>query len=182
MSSRKEIQEAHEHDVIQQFVTWLNCTTFSHFRIKARPNPLDAVLCDGRRPRWVWVEHADIYHSGDEAREERTLAVSGEKDYFHTEHPIVEPDRRFASAFVETLGDKLQKSSYACAFEPSHYSTRFRCVDEQSLRSFLQITRQWFDEKDGYLLVAALNEIRSGGRIIATLGNDTVNTPEYMRR
>lgn len=117
MTSRKEIQEAHERDVIRQCVTWLNSTTSSHFRVKARPNPPDAVLWDKRSSRWGWIEHADIYRSGDEAHEERSLAVSGEKNYFHAEHPIVEPDQRLATAFVETLCDKLQKSSYACAFE-----------------------------------------------------------------
>jgi hypothetical protein len=61
--------------------------------------------------------------------------------------------------------------------EPSHYSTKFRIVDEVSLRSFLQIAHNWFDDKDGTLLVAALNEILSDGRITATLNNDTGNTP-----
>jgi hypothetical protein len=117
VTSRKEIQRAHEHDVIRQFVTWLNSTTSSHFRVKAKPDPPDAVLCDQCCSRWVWVEHADIYRSGEEAHEERSLAVPKEKDYFHIEHPIVEPDQRVATAFIETLGDKLQKTSYACAFE-----------------------------------------------------------------
>jgi hypothetical protein len=75
------------------------------------------VLCDECRSRWLWVEHADIYRSGEEAHEERSLAASEEKDYFHTRHPIVEPDQRLAIAFVETLRDKLQKSSYTCAFK-----------------------------------------------------------------
>jgi hypothetical protein len=117
MKSRKEIQEAHEHDVIRQFITWLNSTTSSHFRVTARPEPPDAVLRDECCSRWVWVEHADIYRSGDEAHEERSLVVPGERDYLHTEHPIVEPDQTLATAFVETLGAKLQKSSYACVFE-----------------------------------------------------------------
>ncbi len=117
MTSREQVQEAHEHDVIRQFVTCLNSTTSSHFRVTARPDPPDAVLCDECCSRWVWVEHADIYRSGDEAHEERSLAVSGERDYFHKEHPIVEPDQRLATAFVEILDDKLQKLSYACAFE-----------------------------------------------------------------
>ena len=117
MTSRKEIQEAHENDVIQQLVDWLNFTTSSHFRVTTRPDPPDAVLCDECCSRWVWAEHADIYRSAEEAHEERSLAVPGEKDYFHTEHPIVEPDQRLAIAFVERLHDKVQKSSYACAFE-----------------------------------------------------------------
>ena len=117
MTSRKEIQEAHEHDVIRQFITWLNSTTSSHFRVTARPQPPDAVLCDECCSRWVWVEHADIYRSGDEAHEERSLVIQGERDYLHTEHPIVEPDQRLSTAFVETFGAKLQKSSYAAAFE-----------------------------------------------------------------
>ena len=93
VTSRKEIQRAHEHNVIRQFVTWLNSATSSHFRVKAKPHPPDAVLRDQCCLRWVWVEHADIYRSGEEAHEER-LAVPGEKDYFHIEHPIVEPDQR----------------------------------------------------------------------------------------
>lgn len=117
MTSRKEIQEAHEHNVIQQFVTWLNSTTSSHLRVITRPNPPDAVLRDECCSLWVWIEHADIYRSDEEAHEERSLAVPGEKDYFHTEHPIIEPDQRLATAFVKTLHDKLQKSSYASAFE-----------------------------------------------------------------
>jgi hypothetical protein len=117
MTSRKQVQEAHEHDVIRQFITWLNSTTSSHFRVTARPDPPDAVLYDECCSRWVWLEHADIYRSGDEAHEERSLAVAGERDYFHTEHPIVGLDQRLATAFVEILGDKLQKSSYACVFE-----------------------------------------------------------------
>ena len=117
MTSRKQVQDAHEDDVIRQFIAWLNSTTSSHFRVAARPDPPNAVLCDECCSRWVWVEHADIYRSGDEAHEERSLAVAGEKDYFHKEHPIVEPDLRLATHFVEIFGDKLQKSSYACVFE-----------------------------------------------------------------
>jgi len=117
MTSRKEIQEAHEHDVIRQFVTWLNLAASSHFRVTAKPNPPDAVLCDECCSRWLWVEHADIYRSGEEAHEERSLAAPGEKDYFHTDHPIAEPDQRLATAFVKALQDKLQKSSYASVFE-----------------------------------------------------------------
>ena len=109
MTSRKQVQDAHEDDVIRQFIAWLNSTTSSHFRVAARPDPPNAVLCDECCSRWVWVEHADIYRSGDEAHEERSLAVAGEKDYFHKEHPIVEPDLRLATHFVEIFGDKLQK-------------------------------------------------------------------------
>jgi hypothetical protein len=61
--------------------------------------------------------------------------------------------------------------------EPSHFSTKFRKVDEAWLRAFVGRVRQWFDDKDKYLIVAAVNELFSQGRIQATLKADPDNTP-----
>jgi hypothetical protein len=37
--------------------------------------------------------------------------------------------------------------------------------------------RAWFDDKDKYLIIAAINELYSDGKIRATLGSDDENTP-----
>jgi len=66
--------------------------------------------------------------------------------------------------------------------EPSHYSTRFRKVDQGTIIDFARRTRSWLDEKDKYLLVSALNELNSDGRIQATLSDDEGNTPGICQR
>ncbi len=66
--------------------------------------------------------------------------------------------------------------------EPSHFSTRQRSVGAPVLRSFAQLARVWFDQKDKYLLVGALNEIFSRGRVWATLGADADNTPGICQK
>ena len=66
--------------------------------------------------------------------------------------------------------------------EPSHFTLKFRAVDASTLGSFVHLARAWFDEKDKYLLVGAVNEIFSKGRVVATLGNDTGNTPGICQR
>lgn len=61
--------------------------------------------------------------------------------------------------------------------EPSHYSTRFRKCGEVGIRDFVSRTRNLFDDKDKYLLVAMVNQLNSGGRIFATLSSDEQNMP-----
>lgn len=61
--------------------------------------------------------------------------------------------------------------------EPSHFSMAFRAVEKSKIRDFITRTRAWFDDKDKYLLVAATNEVYSGGEIKATLSEDYGNTP-----
>jgi len=61
--------------------------------------------------------------------------------------------------------------------EPSHFQARFRNVSDAALRTFVAISRDWFDELDQYLVVAAVNEFMSGGKVKATLSNDPMNTP-----
>jgi len=117
MVSRKQVKDAHEMAVIQQFVDCLNITTSSHFKVVAKPEPPDAVLFDECCSRWGWVEHADVYRTGDEAHEEWSAVAPDEAHYVHQESPICEPDDRFGSALTETLTEKLSKPSYVKAFE-----------------------------------------------------------------
>ncbi|MCD2453522.1 hypothetical protein GO003_024390 [Methylicorpusculum oleiharenae] len=64
--------------------------------------------------------------------------------------------------------------------ESSHFSTKHRKLDEALLGEFIDFASALFDSKDKYLIVAALNEIFSKGRVRATLGNDPENTPGIM--
>lgn len=61
--------------------------------------------------------------------------------------------------------------------EPSHFTTKFRRIDKTWLRNFINRVRKYFNDKDKHLIVAAINELLSNGRIQATLSSDTDNTP-----
>lgn len=61
--------------------------------------------------------------------------------------------------------------------EPSHFSVKFRNVDAAWLRTFVQRVSSWFDDKDKFLVLAAINELFSKTPIEATLGNDPDNIP-----
>lgn len=58
--------------------------------------------------------------------------------------------------------------------ESSHFSTNFRKVDKSTLDAFINLAKTWFDDKDKYLIVGALNEIFSNGRVWATLDADNI--------
>ena len=61
--------------------------------------------------------------------------------------------------------------------EPSHFSAKFRKVNEAGIREFIHQARGWLDDEDKLLIVAAINEIFSNGKVLATLANDKDNTP-----
>lgn len=88
--------------------------THTNFTIEGRPNPPDAILRS--EDTYLWIEHADIYRSAEEAREDYSYATPGE-----TPHPhkgiICDPDARTATAAVNTLRAKLTKTSYAKYYE-----------------------------------------------------------------
>ncbi len=63
--------------------------------------------------------------------------------------------------------------------EPSHFSNPIavRKLREETLRAFVSRLRSIMDHRDAHLLTAAINEIRSGGKIRAHLCEDANNTP-----
>jgi hypothetical protein len=66
--------------------------------------------------------------------------------------------------------------------EPSHFKNPAarRATKESDIRSFIKRIRAILDEKDAHLITAAVNEIKSGGKIKATLYNDEDNTPGIL--
>lgn len=61
--------------------------------------------------------------------------------------------------------------------EPSHFSPRFRRVDEQWVREFISEGRALLDTKDWHLVIAAVNDLFSGGEASAILSDDSDNSP-----
>lgn len=115
MKPREKIKQAHEDAVIDQFLEWYNLKHGTKFEVFEKPDPPDALAQhDGK---FVWIEHADIYRSSEEAREERAAVTPGENPYERKEHPIYDPDKRTAFAFAATLRKKLSKNSYDIWFE-----------------------------------------------------------------
>lgn len=96
------------------------------------------------------------------------------KTYFQIARTRGDRIRKFATK-PRTL-DKWRK----LLNESSHFSTKHRKLDESVLGEFIDYANTIFDEKDKYLIVAALNEIFSKGRVRAILGNDEENTPGIL--
>lgn len=63
--------------------------------------------------------------------------------------------------------------------EPSHFRNpaKNRKTQEKHIRDFVTRMRTVLDPLDNFLITAAANEMRSGGKIKAQLGNDEANTP-----
>jgi len=115
MKPREQIKQTHEDAVVDQFLSWYNSKHETKFKVIDKPEPPDAVAQENEK--YLWIEHADIYRSSEEAREERSTVTPGEKPYERQEHPIVEPNKRVAVAFVSTLNNKLSKDSYEKWYE-----------------------------------------------------------------
>ena len=111
MKPREKIKQAHEDAVIDHFLKWYNAKHGTKFEVIEKPEPPDAV--SQHENNFIWIEHADIYRSSEEAREERSAVTPGETPYERQEHPIDEPDKRTSFAFVSTLNKKLSKNSYS---------------------------------------------------------------------
>jgi hypothetical protein len=115
MKPRKKIQQGHEDAVIDQFLSWYNSKHRTEFKVFEKPQPPDALARD--KDKVIWIEHADIYRSWGEAREERSAVTPGETPYERQEHPIFEPDKRVSAAFISTMDKKLSKDSYEKWYE-----------------------------------------------------------------
>jgi hypothetical protein len=63
--------------------------------------------------------------------------------------------------------------------EPSHFSNpgAQRKIREQNLRQFVDRLAANIEQIDGFLIIAAINELRSQGTVRAILGKDARNTP-----
>jgi hypothetical protein len=66
--------------------------------------------------------------------------------------------------------------------EPSHFAnpSAGRRVREKHIREFARRLQATFEDVDGYLVTAAINEIRSGGAVEAVLGPGPSNVPGIL--
>ena len=156
MKPREEIKQAHEESVIEQFLAWYNSKHGTAFRVIEKPQPPDALAQD--HEKYIWIEHADIYRSREEAREERSAVTPGETPYERQEHPIYEPDKRTAVAFVSTLNKKLSKDSYDKWFkkygpgililterDPLFDQSTWNCIIEKVNAHFFEDDKGYFE-------------------------------------
>ncbi len=117
MRPRGGVKHGHEDHVIGQFTEFINQAQGMEYQPLPRrfSEPPDAVLEDGKR--YMWVEHADVYRSMEEAREDFSYATPGEETIPHTGGPIVEPNKRIAYAVNRVMSKKLRKESYREVYE-----------------------------------------------------------------
>jgi len=157
VQARKQVKSAHEIAVIDAFVRWYSAATSKNFRIIDRPDPPDAIIQCGSTKRWI--EHADVYRNSEEAREEYSYVTPGEKPFDHSEHPILEPDKRIAMACAEVLRKKLTKTSYREFYEefvggilllterdPSFSESTLECIKDEVTCHDFSGSRGYFTE------------------------------------
>ena len=83
MAGRKQIQDAHEKAVEQQFAQFLLHSQDEEWLIvQNHTNPPDGLL--KRNNKYLWIEIVDVYHNDDEARAERSAVTPSEKRKKHT--------------------------------------------------------------------------------------------------
>lgn len=82
---------------------------------------------------------------------------------------------------IEKFADKINDfDNWRKLFnEPSHFRNpmRVRQMEEEHIIEFVSSMKEIIDNKDCHLLTAAINEIKSEGKIKAVLSNDKDNTP-----
>ncbi|MFC1677346.1 hypothetical protein ACFL3G_09835 [Planctomycetota bacterium] len=130
MNARKLIKKGHEKSVINKFVDFYSSNSHQKMSVtkwSKNSESFDALIKIG--DQISWVEHADIYRSNDEAREEYSYITPGEHPCPHSEHPIVAPDSRIATAFVQVLEKKLIKQSYSAT--STEYGKGFLLLTER---------------------------------------------------
>jgi hypothetical protein len=127
MSNHRQIRQAHERAVVDDFVRWLNQTTGSNWTVSEHSDPPDAIITDGYTTSWV--EHADLYRDWKEARSEMSFVVPVKAHIPHPNQPVYDPDRQIADAFMELLQDKLSKNSYRSVH--GRYGQGFLVISER---------------------------------------------------
>lgn len=164
MRPRDVIKNGHEKFIVKQFLYWFNLRTGKNYEVVGKPEPPDALI--KYQGEHKWVEHADIYRSSEEAREEYSSVTPSEEVYFHTEHPIIAPDARIALRVYKILNHKLSKSSYAEAhgkYGPGILilTERDPLFDESTLNEICQfLDGAKYDDDKGFFEAAYLG-IRS---------------------
>lgn len=114
MVKRKDVKEAHELAVIDDFLEWYNAEYDADFELKSRPEPPDAVIIDYDSDETTWVEICDAFYSADWAHDQFSHATEGEDDFdMKPEHGVyMDMDKQAALIFVNEAKKKLNKSSY----------------------------------------------------------------------
>ena len=114
MGGRKQIKEAHEKAVVQQFAQFLVQSRDEEWDIiQNHGDPPDGLL--KRNDKYLWIEIVDVYHNPDEAHEEQSAVTPGEKRHYHT--PLEGFCRGhidfIAQRIFEEAEKKIRKEGYA---------------------------------------------------------------------
>ena len=106
MNKRTEIKKEHERALINNFLRWCN----PEYEIVGEPDPPEAIVKFGNKI--TWIEVADVFLSGEYARDEYSYATPKETHIPMRPGPYINMDEQLANHFVKVLKDKLTKPSY----------------------------------------------------------------------
>lgn len=125
-------------------------------------------------PRNRYIKSSnEIRTAGHILNELKKIETTSGLTYFELARRRGKRIRKFAR-FPRSL-DKWRK----LLNEPSHFlnPAARRKTKEKHIHEFVTTVTAIFEEVDGYLITAAVNELRSYGAVRAILGNDDNNTP-----
>lgn len=111
---REKIKKEHEHYVISDYLKWHNTNYEANYTINETPEYTDAIAFDGAS--FIWIEHANVYRSQYEAKEEWSLVTPGEEPFNRGNCVIKNFPDLFADSFIAVLESKLYKESYKDLF------------------------------------------------------------------
>lgn len=169
MRPRDIIKDEHENAVIEQFVAWFNGRTGKEYRVVAKPEPPDALI--EHQGEQKWLEHADIYRSPEEARDEYFSITPGEQSRLSTAQAPAAPEARTAESVYAIIQKKLAKASYSEVYDQHGsgilvLSERDPLFNESTLNEIYELLDGAEYKNDKGFFEAVYLGIRSLGKLV----------------
>ena len=98
MRQRDITKNLHEKFAINDSLNLLNAHNTTNLQIIDNPNPPDAIIENDQKKSWI--EHTDIFHNNDEARELWTSVTPGEHPISRTEKIIINDQEKIIIKFL----------------------------------------------------------------------------------
>lgn len=145
MTGRSGIKKSHERAIIKEFLDWTNMRRRTKYSVISEPDPPDAIIHSARKT--TWIEVADVFWTDSFAQDKFSYVTPGEHHRPMHPGPYQNMDMEFAKRFIEVVGKKLSKASYALVYQRYGPGILVLCIHHP-----------WFD---GYT-IEAMNDLCRG--------------------
>ncbi len=111
MNRRRLIQEKYERYYIDQFITWLNRTYHTDYKVICYPNPPEAIISTSKNTM-RWVEATTAFWNEEYAKDLYSLVTPHEIHKPVGPGPFQNMDIEMSKNFATVVKNKLEKKSY----------------------------------------------------------------------